>query len=101
MVILQDSLQLAGFYVEGVLFFWVCLAVVFLAAVQQGLSSPVRKYASRDKVAAAKAGGLTPCTTPVSPYSVASLGLCTLEGWYDLSGGDNRGNRDTQQQGLN
>jgi len=52
LVILQDTLQLAGFYVEGVLFFSVCLALVFLAAMQQGLSR--RKYGSRDKVAEAK-----------------------------------------------
>jgi hypothetical protein len=34
----------AGFYVESVAIVSVCLSVVFLVAVQQGMNNPKRKY---------------------------------------------------------
>ena len=47
--LVKDALEVAGFYVEGVVIVWVCLAVVFLAAVQQGLANPVRTYSSKQR----------------------------------------------------
>jgi len=52
--LLKDALEVAGFYVESVVIIWVCLAVVFLAAVQQGLANPTRTYSARNKEASAK-----------------------------------------------
>ena len=55
--LLKDALEVAGFYVEGVVILWVCLAVVFLAAVQQGLANPTRTYSSSKRTKEEKMKG--------------------------------------------
>ena len=45
--LIQDALGIAGFYLETVFIAWICLAVCFLLAVQNGLANPARTYSSK------------------------------------------------------
>ena len=85
--VLTSALEVAGVYVEGVVILWVCLAAVFLAAVQRGLASPTRTYSSKKRSAEANAAGAAKVDAVLAGLKRAVGEVVTEQRPYELFNG--------------